>query len=185
MDIARVKKIIKSLDDWIKDVYLEGELNPQNLHIDEINTLTKIKRDGWVNDSLYVFKILTSKFTFRCPYITFLHLDLSDTGQKTELNNISLHWIKDNLGEFTPPSFHFTTLQYYNDFYKKEGTILKPDIDVGNLLGNIDDFVFLFRTYFDAKESMYSRELYIFCVKKSLGKYNNWKKEGRQGRRSK
>lgn len=163
MDSSKITKIENSLHAWITRVYSkENELNPQNLHIDEVETFKEIKRVDWLNDSFFVFKILLKKNRIKKPYVIFLHIDLSDSENKLLLNEITFKWLKNNLNEFTPPSFHCTTFNYYNSFYKKQGIELTPDSALNNLLGDENNFVYLYRTYYDETENMFSRELYIF-----------------------
>ena len=164
MDITQIEKIKKSLQSWIATVYSsEHAHNPKNLHIDEIETFADIKRNEWVEASFFVFKILTNQFKVD-ELIIFLHFDLLYSDEKQNITIVSLDWLKKNLDEFTPPSWHCTSLDYYNNFYKKQCIECSADKTLADLVGTKNNFIFLFRTYYDESEKMFSRELYVFAI---------------------
>ena len=159
------KEITGSLQNWLTNIsrsYNSWEGN--NLHIDEINTLEKINRSEWIDASFFVFNILTTKFKPEQHLRVFMHIDLIELREKSALNHFSLDWLKNNINEFTPPSFHCTSLEYYENFYKQELNATKAD----NSLLIYGDFIkglkIYYRTYFDESEELYSRELYFFTA---------------------
>lgn len=70
--------------------------------------------------------------------------------------------VKKNINEYSPPSLNLTSLEYYNDFYKKELRPHNIDNSILKLTHYIPYFDFFMREYFDEQEKMYSREIYVF-----------------------
>lgn len=165
MDNTQIEKIKNNLQSWIATIYTsEHTNNPKNLHIDEIKTFNKIERDEWIDDSFFVFKILLKEFKIKKPLVIFLHIDLSYTEKKIMTNKITIKWLKENIGEFTPPSWHCTTLNYYKNFYEKQCIECSVDKALTDFFGTKNKLIYLFRTYFEESENMFSRELYIFSI---------------------
>lgn len=134
-----------------------------NLHIDEIKSLKKIKHDDWAATSLMVLNIIPDKVKIKESKILFLHLDLEYSEFRMSINNLSLEWLKANISEFTPPSFNYTSIEYYSEFYTKELNRCEPDFSILNFFDSSEiDFNFFYRTFWDEEEGLHSREIYIF-----------------------
>lgn len=157
------EEIKKDLVNWLSPILKEeNSWEGNNLHIDEINTLENIKRDDWVLSSISVFNTLLKEIVVPDKFKVFLHFDLADSEKRDEIKTITVKKLQDCLNEFTPPSFNCTTLDYYNSFYKQELEECKADSNLFDLfdLKNRPDF--FFRSYFDQRENLFSREVYVF-----------------------
>lgn len=160
LDESRVEISIRNWANAITSFNEKWEGN--NLHIDEIDSLSKVKQSDWIYISLLILNVLMNQFKSFSPLILFLHIDLKYSKKKIELDKLSLAWLKENVSEYTPPSLHFTSLEYYNDFYEKELVVCKSDNSILEFIHSSRNLVFLYRTYFDEYEQMYSREIYVF-----------------------
>jgi hypothetical protein len=157
------KKIVNSLQNWLDIVYQSKDSwEGNNLHIDEIETLKDVIREEWIEKALLVFDVLLKKIELEWPFKVFLHIDLSNSQIGLSPNIVSLKWLKDNLNEFTPPSFNCTSIEYYSSYYMKSLTKCNLDLTMIRLLGSMNNVSTYFRIYFDESEQMYSRELYLF-----------------------
>lgn len=155
-------RIKTSIENWANTIISSNDKwEGNNLHIDEINSMTKIKRHEWISVSFMLVNILQSQFKALDSLILFLHIDLKFSIEKMYLNKLSLNWLKENVDEYTPPSLNFTSSEYYSDFYKKELIACKPDKSIIELVDFSQDLKFFYRTYFDEDEKMYSREIYV------------------------
>jgi hypothetical protein len=157
-------KVIKSkLKYWLESINSSKDNWEENdLHIDEIETLENVKNSEWIISTINILNLLLSEDIPKSKFLIFLHIDLKYTNEKEFVNVFSQEWLENNVNEYTPPSLHVTTSEYYNDFYLKNLTLCKPDSDFKKLLNYSDDYCFYYRTYYDKDEEMYSREIYIF-----------------------
>ncbi len=131
-----------------------------NLHIDEIECFKNISRKRWVEKSLEVFNYFI-EFLDDQSLLLFLHFELTYSNSSDVEKEIDILWIKENLSEFTPPSFNFCSKDYFNDFYKDELIPINPDLNMINSVLS-EKIVFYIRKYYDSEEKLYSREIYIF-----------------------
>lgn len=156
-------KIITSIQNWKNDISSpEGGWEANNIHIDEIEGFDNLKREEWINASFIVLNIISTQMKLFDSLILFLHLDLKYSSERLALDGLSLNWLKDNVSEYTPPSFHYTSIKYYNDFYEKELVKCDPDYSILELIQPSVKLDFFYRTYFDEDEDLYSREIYVF-----------------------
>lgn len=156
-------KVQTSIQNWASDIIsTNGKWEGNNLHIDEIGSLDQIKRSEWIDISFMILNIILNQFKSINSLTLFLHIDLKYSLEKMSLNKLSLNWLKKNVSEYTPPSLHFTSLEYYSNFYKKELVSCEPDDSILQFIHSSRDLDFLYRTYFDEDEQMYSREIYVF-----------------------
>lgn len=161
------EEIIKtSVQKWMNNISRDKAWEGNNIHIDEIESLNTIKRSEWVNVSFSVLKSILTQTNLIDSLILFLHFDLNDSFSELMLNKLTLSWLKDNIGEYTPPSYHLTSVDYYNEFYDKELIRCESD-DSFSIFIDSSKLDFFYRTYFDENEGMYSREIYVF-VKSNL-----------------
>lgn len=163
LDENRIKT---SVQNWSNTIIPNGKWEGNNLHIDEIDSLDKIKRPEWIDVSFMLLNILLNQFKSINSLTLFLHIDLKYSLEKMSLDKLSLNWLKENVNEYTPPSLNFTSLEYYMNFYEKELVVCKPDNSIIELINSSQDLDFFYRTYFDEEEEMYSREIYIFMKNK-------------------
>lgn len=160
------RRIQTSIQNWANPIiYPNGKWEGNNLHIDEIDSLDKLKRSEWINASFMVLNIVLNQFKSINSLTLFLHIDLKYSLERFSLDKLSLNWLKKNVNEYTPPSLNFTSLEYYTDFYEKELVVCKPDNSIIGLINFSQGLDFFYRTYFDEDEKMYSREIYIFMNK--------------------
>ncbi|WP_445734768.1 hypothetical protein [Mariniflexile sp.] len=158
--------IKKSIQSWSNTIIPHiGNWEGNNLHIDEIDSLEKIERSEWIDVSFMILNILVNKFMPINSLILFLHIDLKYSLKKMSLDKMALNWLNENVSEYTPPSLHFTSLDYYKEFYEKELVVFKPDDKILELFHSRPNLEFFYRTYFDEEEEMYSREIYVFVKK--------------------
>lgn len=156
-------KVQKSIQNWKHTIISSNrKWEANNLHIDEIESLDKIKRSEWIDVSLLILNMLMKQFKQVDSLILFLHIDLKYSFEEMLLEKLSLNWLKENVNEYTPPSLHFTSLEYYNDFYKQELVPCKPNKSILRHINFTEGLNFFYRTYFDEDEKMYSREIYVF-----------------------
>lgn len=137
----------------------ENSWESNNLHIDEIQGLETIKRKEWLATSLELLNSLTAVNLNN--HLLFLHIALSYSKKSSEIKKLSLNWLKKNIDDYTPPSFNCTTIDYYDNFYKKELIKCQPTDDLLQLVDNSKQISFFYRIYFDKEEKMYSREIYV------------------------
>ena len=160
LDDNRIKTSIQSWSNTI--ISPNGKWEGNNLHIDEIDSLYKIKRSEWIDVSFMILNILVNQFKSIDSLFFFIHIDLKYTLEKFSIDKLTLNWLKENVSEYTPPSLHFTSLEYYKDFYEKELISCESDDSILKLVNSSQDLEFFYRTYFEKDEGMYSREIYIF-----------------------
>ena len=162
------KKIKTSIQKWKNSIiHPEGSWESNYVYIDEIESLKKIKREKWVNTSLLVLDLIM-RMKPMDALLLFLHIELTWSSEKLHLDNLSLDWLKNNLSDFTPPNFHYTSFEYFNEFYKKELVGCKPEISILELIPSSSELNFFYRTYFDETENMFSREIYVFPTQTKL-----------------
>ena len=154
------KDVIQSIQEWLYHVSDNVDSwKGNNLHIDEIKTFEEIKRTEWFHSSLLVLKemLLQNKN----DALIFLHIDLKEMATELEIDEITTEWIELNIGEFTPPSFNFTTYDYFEEFYSKELVKIQNHhiSESGEFIRDVDIF---YRCYYDESEKLYSGELYFF-----------------------
>lgn len=152
------------IQEWLKAV-MQSEKSWQgnNLHIDEIENFYTIKRDEWIESSLKMYGILLEE-SIPDSLMPFLHIALSDSETILKISNVSLDWLRFNINEFTPPSFHFTSKEYFSNFYKYELVSCHPDRRLVDLIGTKLNVTFYYRNYFDQRENLFSREIYVFAL---------------------
>lgn len=151
-----------SIQSWANKIFSpNGKWEGNNLHIDEIDSLNKITRSQWIHVSFMILNILENNIIFTDSLILFLHIELKYSIEN-KLDKLSLDWLKDNLHEYTPPSFNFTSLEYYSDFYEKELVTCTIDKSIIELIHSSPNLDFFYRTFYDEDEEMFSREIYIF-----------------------
>lgn len=152
-----------SIQNWINTVISpDGIWEGNDLHIDEIGGLSKITRPEWIDASFMILSILPMPSQPMDQLILFLHIGLEDSSDKMDIRILSLNWLKQNVNEYTPPSLHFSSLEYYTDFYENELIRFIPDDSILKYINSSIELDFFYRTYFDEDEQMYSREVYIF-----------------------
>lgn len=148
---------VNSIDRWatlIVNNKVSWEAN--NLHIDEIDGLRGIPREQWLQSSLS-FLIMTYRNYLISNYLIFLHIPLKPSNG-TPLQTITKSWIERNISEFTPPSFNFTSKEYFKEFYRNELLrITSPSIDD---FDNSEELLFFYRIFHD--EDLYYNEIYVF-----------------------
>ncbi|MBR4911423.1 MAG: hypothetical protein IKZ54_01100 [Bacteroidales bacterium] len=148
---------VNSIDRWatlIVNNKVSWEAN--NLHIDEIDGLRGIPREQWLQSSLS-FLIMTYRNYLISNYLIFLHIPLNPSNG-TPLQTITKSWIERNISEFTPPSFNFTSKEYFKEFYRNELLrITSPSIDD---FDNSEELLFFYRIFHD--EDLYYNEIYVF-----------------------
>ncbi len=158
-------KALKSIYTWLYPIFNGENWEGNNLHIDEITTLKKIERDEWVCLSFLMLEAILEEVKVKNPYLIFLHIVLSDADYYKIDNKISFEWIKNNLNEYTTPSFNCTTRDYFEQFYKHELQECyfnkSPSTEI-----EFKKMRIFYRSHFDSLEKMYLREIYIFdnCI---------------------
>jgi hypothetical protein len=155
------KRIQACIQNWINPMLSGKTWEGNNLHIDEINGLEKIERDQWISASFNILRI-SKDLELGNSLLLFFHYDLSFVSDKLLLTGLSLSWLQQNIGEYTPPSLNCTSKQYYFDFYQNELNKCYPDNSIFDLIEPSNRFDFFYRTYYDETEAMNSREIYIF-----------------------
>lgn len=159
------KKIESSILDWIKkNASSTDSWQANGMHIDEIDGLHTIVYEEWINTSFMILNYISTRFLPIESLILFMHIDLKNSYESTMLSNLSAEWLKNNISEYTPPSFHYTSLDYYNNFYCKELVQCNVDKEILKYFDIVDKAAFFYRTKFDLSEEMYSREIYIFIM---------------------
>ena len=149
---------VNSVDRWatlIVNNRVSWEAN--DLHIDEIDGLRGIPREQWLQSSLSILSMSYRNY-LSCNYLMFLHIPLKATNGSHPLQNITKSWIERNISEFTPPSFNFTSKEYFEEFYRNELLrITSPSIDD---FDNSEELLFFYRVFHS--ENLYYNEIYVF-----------------------
>lgn len=141
---------IKSVDEWALPIInnkVSWEAN--NLHIDEIEELKGISRENWLQSSILLL-IMTYKKYLDSNYIMFLHIPLMDSYDTINVQSITKKWIESNLSSYSPPSFNFTTKDYFMDFYRNELIRIKSDSNF-NYFDNPEELLYYYRIFFPMK----------------------------------
>lgn len=109
------KEYEKFLTHW-KSKIIQGKLweKFEDLHINEISTEFNNK-ENWIDGSIYIFNI-ASKIIDSSTYNLLLAIPLSYSSIKTELDRLTLNYLKQAL-DLTPPSFYLFPIE--NENYKK------------------------------------------------------------------
>jgi len=164
LKIENVKEILQN---WIEELALnKNDWGRIDIHIDEIVGLKKLKRSDWVDVSFKVLNILSEKIESIAPFKTFLHIELKYSKKNEYIDILTLNWLSQNIGEYTPPSLHVTSLEYFEEFYLKKLVACKPDKSILDLIKSSVKVDFYYRTYFDEDEELYSRQIYLFVENK-------------------
>ena len=158
------KKIEASMQQW-RNTIISGTWEANYVYLDEIDSLKKIKRNDWINTAFFILDLMKQTEPIDSSLMLFLHINIEFSSEKLHLDNLSLDWLKDNISEFSPPSFHYTSFEYFDEFYTKELIRCYPDINILELTLSSSELSFFYRTYFDEMEDMYSREIYVFVKK--------------------
>jgi len=159
-------RVHTSIQNWyISNIPPSGRWEGNDIHIDEIDSLKSTLREDWIDISFKVLNTISAKFEILDSFLLFLHIDLKDSTEKLNLNTLSLKWLKENIGKYTPPSLHLTSKDYYTNFYAKELVVCNPDYSILELVYSSAHLAFFYRTYYDENEAMYSREIYVFLKK--------------------
>ena len=149
---------VNTVDRWatlIVNNQVSWEAN--NLHIDEIDGLRGIPREKWLQSSLSIL-IMTYRNYLNSNYLMFLHIPLKASNRTQPLQSITKSWIESNISEFTPPSFNFTSKDYFEEFYRNELLrITSPSIDD---FDNSEELLFFYRVFHS--ENIYYNEVYVF-----------------------
>ena len=167
------KKVKTSINKWRNSIIPpEGRWEANYVYIDEIESLKRVKREKWINTSFLVLDLIMDMKPIDSR-ILFLHIRIAYSLEKLHLDRLTLEWLKDNIDEFSPPSFHYTSFEYFDDFYKKELIRCEPDASILELIPSSSELSFFYRTYFDESEdNMYSREIYVFANKDGVLNHN-------------
>ena len=153
-------RMVNSVLEWLNVAMSDENLwKCNNLHVDEVKGLETIKSKEWLETSLELLNSLTAVNLNN--HLLFLHIELSYSKENSEIKELSLNWLKKNIDDYTPPSFNCTTIDYYDNFYKKELVKCHPTDDLLQLVDNSKQISFFYRIYFDKEEKMYSREIYV------------------------
>ena len=155
-------RIKTSIQNWMNEVSSSGEWGRIDMHIDRIDGFENITRPEWISASFCVLNIISTQIKLIDSFILFLHFFIKDSRKMLHLDKIPLYWLRNNLDVLTPPSLHFTSLEYYNEFYKKELIHCIPSNNILKLIHPSVNLDFFYRTYFDENEELYSREVYVF-----------------------
>ena len=155
--------IKRDLQNWLKTVVktsMSWEAN--GIHIDEFSEFKHIARKDWLSKSLLSFRLLISELDWPEELVPFLHISLAEESTEIAVPEVSITWLHDNLNEFTPPSMHFSSTEYFGTFYDKNCVRCSIDESVTQLVNHSPGLQFFYRTYFDERERLYLREIYIF-----------------------
>lgn len=155
-------KVRNSFDTWIGSVYPNGTWEGNGIHIDEIDSLGEVERREWIDISLELLSVFSPQLNQQGSLIPFLRIELNYSPYKRVFSELSLDALKENISEYTPPDFHFTSLEYYNHFYSKELAPLNPHESILKRISSVRNAEFFYSTYFDKDEEMYSGDIYIF-----------------------
>lgn len=151
---------IKSIDEWALPIInnkMSWEAN--NLHIDEIEELKGISREHWLQVSILLL-CMTYKKYLDSNYMMFLHIPLMASYDTINIQSITNKWIESNLSSYSPPSFNFTTKDYFMDFYSNELISIKSVSNL-NSFDNPDELLYYYRNFF-SDENIYYNEIYVF-----------------------
>lgn len=151
---------INSIDKWASLIINDKKSwEANNLHIDEIEGLGDLCREQWIQTSLSLF-VMTYKKYLNSKYVMFLHIPLKPSFNIINVQNITRTWIEMNISEYTPPSFNFTSKEYFEEFYRNELKIITSN-SILNDFENSKELSFYYRIFF-SDEDMYYNEIYIF-----------------------
>lgn len=163
-------RIIQCILSWKEDVISNEERwKANNLHLDEIEGMDADARTTWVDQSIKLFDLMSLDSLAVSRLRLFLHMELNSSNEVFHQTEITRLWIEKNISDYTPPSLHYCSIDYLNDFYMKE---LKPMSLMNNELKrklNNNDITCFKRTYYDEREKLYSRELYFFRLSHASG----------------
>lgn len=148
-------KATSFIDKWIIAVNANTESWKANyFYINEIEVLRTSTREGWVRIAFDILNYIKNNNSKK-NLIPFIHLPLKEDSE--ELPSLSLDDINENISLYSPPSLHFCSVEYYNNYYLKrlkEIKIISKELDNGNY--------YFFDKYFDSREEEYYFSVYIF-----------------------
>ena len=151
---------IKSIDEWASPIISnEVSWEANNLHVDEIEDLKGINREQWLQTSIQLF-IMTYRKYLDSKYVMFLHIPLEASYDTINVQSITKNWIERNLSRYTPPSFNFTTKDYFMNFYEYELIRIQSD-SKPNCFDNPEELWYYYRIFF-SDENIYYNEIYVF-----------------------
>jgi len=131
-----------------------------SVYLSEIKGLMRVKREDWITKSLKIFNIIVERFNPNSNNVPCLCVALKWKRKNIDVKNVSLKWLQKDINEFTPPSFFYSSLDYYNDYYLK----LEKCIIDDKSLPEIKNFEMYYSSQFDELDKGFYRCIYIFKV---------------------
>ena len=145
------ESVNESTDSWMANY----------VYLDEIKGLSNVKRENWITESIKVFNVIVKRFNFNSNNIPCLRIALKMKRRNIDVKNVSLEWLQKNLDEFTPPSFFYSSLDYYKGYYSSQ---LSKCITDNENLSEIQNCEIYYYNRFDDLENGFIRDIYIFKV---------------------
>lgn len=157
------RKIIKFLKEWITKVYSTSESWKANYYyLDEIylfNKLPMIDRKFWIKDSIEIKELLNLLDDDK-RLLNFISVTLEFTKKRDLPTEFSMTWLKKNISKISPPTFSFTTLEYFKEKYESDYKELYLS---KNEISNINSkYRFFYNEIYDETDKYYYRWLLIF-----------------------
>lgn len=150
------KKTIAFLDNWIRSIQINPDSWKANyFYLTYINAFRRAPRETWLMTALEVFSHIRQHYSVQ-GLIPFIHIPLRE--DLSESSPLTLADIATKLSDYSPPSFHCASKDYYEQYYLKRLKaiqLITPEPDKGQHYFT-DDF-------FDPKEQEYYYSLYLFA----------------------
>jgi hypothetical protein len=107
---------LESMTVWAKSINsLGGKWEGNDIHIDEVKGFESIQREDWIEASFEVLELLTPEILMVEGKFFFLYIPLQEARNKIEIEKLNRKWLNEHLDDFTPPSFHYTSIDYFNE----------------------------------------------------------------------
>jgi hypothetical protein len=137
-----------------------------NIHIDEFDGMSNLKRSEWAEKALSLLCDF-SRLLISENMVLFLHIELKESSRPTFPRILTLPFLQKNVHEFSPPSFHYTSIEYFESYYVKQCQEFASVNLSFKVLNPNCKLIYYGRPFWDVRENLFSRDIYVFVVRQS------------------
>ncbi len=158
-----IPEIKDSIAKWASPIVTQEKVWDSNyVYINEVAGLTNIKREDWIEVALKILNSVAGEYENQNSLLLFLHICLKFSKKSIIPKVITCPWLDKMMHSSTPPSFHFTSVDYLISYYFKHFVMSEIDYSITSKLPNADSFSFFYLPHYYPNDSEYCDSLYVF-----------------------
>lgn len=158
-----MKQIKDSITEWADPIVSQEKFWGSNyVYINEISGLANIKREDWIETTLNILSSLSERYEKQNSLLLFLHICLKFSKKSIIPHIITYPWLEKMMNLSTPPSFHFTSVDYLTSFYFKHFIMSEIDSSITSKFPNTYNLCFFYTPHYYPNDSEYCDSLYVF-----------------------